>query len=118
MVYDTKKGDENMENRMEHRYIDGTLIVNFFGEVDSTNAAKYRVTLDALIEKNKGDVVFNFKHVGFIDSSGIGLVLGRYNQLLKEDRKLVITSLNPTAYKVFELTGIFKIMEYREEIKC
>lgn len=107
-----------MENRMEHSYIDGNLIVKFYGEIDSTNAPKYRVTLDSLLEKNEGDVVFNFKHVSFIDSSGIGLVLGRYNQLLKEDRKLIISSLNATAYKVFELTGIFKIMEYKEEVEC
>lgn len=118
MVYDTKKGDENMENRIEHRYVDGTLIVTFYGEVDSTNAPKYRISLDALLEKNKGNVVFNFKHVSFIDSSGIGLVLGRYNQLQAEERKLIISSLNATAYKVFELTGIFKIMEYKEEVGC
>lgn len=105
-----------MENKMLHRYDGKTLIIDFYGEVDSTNAPKYRVQLDTLLDKSKEDVILNFKHVTFIDSSGIGLVLGRYNQLKQQNRTLSISSLNNTAYKVFELTGIFKIMEYKEEI--
>lgn len=105
-----------MENKITHRYIDDTLIIDFYGEVDSTNAPKYRMELDHVLQESTKDVIFNFKYVTFIDSSGIGLVLGRYNQLKNEQRKLIISSLNNTAYKVFELTGIFKIMEYKEEL--
>ena len=53
----------------------------------------------------------------FIDSSGIGLVLGRYNQLKNENRKLVLANLSKTAYKVFELSGMFALMEYVEGVK-
>lgn len=104
-----------MENKMQHQLLHDTLVVDFYGEVDSSNAPKYRQELDALIVKSQGEVIFRFKHTSFIDSSGIGLVLGRYNQLKLEGRKLKISSLNKTAYKLFELTGIFNIMEYIEE---
>ncbi|MFV0394842.1 MAG: anti-sigma factor antagonist [Coprobacillaceae bacterium] len=106
-----------MENKMEHQLLNKALVVDFYGEVDSSNAPKYRQELDSLIIQSEGDVIFRFKHTNFIDSSGIGLVLGRYNQLKLENRKLKITSLNNTAYKLFELTGIFNIMEYIEEEK-
>lgn len=104
-----------MENRMEHQLLNKSLVVDFYGEVDSSNAPKYRQVLDSLIIQSEGDVIFRFKHTSFIDSSGIGLVLGRYNQLKLDGRKLKISGLNNTAYKVFELTGIFNIMEYIEE---
>lgn len=104
-----------MENKMEHQLVKKSLVVDFYGEVDSSNAPKYRQEIDALLIKSEGDVLFRFTHATFIDSSGIGLVLGRYNQLKLEGRKLKIANLNNTAYKVFELTGIFNIMEYIKE---
>ncbi|WP_297671699.1 STAS domain-containing protein, partial [Thomasclavelia sp.] len=64
-----------------------------------------------------GVVYFDFLHTSFIDSSGIGLVLGRYNQLKNENRKLVLANLSKTAYKVFELSGMFVLMEYVEGVK-
>jgi stage II sporulation protein AA (anti-sigma F factor antagonist) len=115
VVYDTKKGDEIMQNKMEYQLLNKVLVVDFYGEVDSSNAPKYRQELDTLIMESKGDVIFYFTHTTFIDSSGIGLILGRYNQLKLEGRKLKLSNLNNTAYKVFELTGIFNIMEYVEE---
>ena len=39
-------------------------------------------------------------HTNFIDSSGIGLVLGRYNQLKLDDRQLYLANLSKTSYKV------------------
>jgi anti-anti-sigma factor len=104
-----------MENKMQHQLLHDALVVDFYGEVDSSNAPKYRQELDSLIAQSQGEVIFRFKHTSFIDSSGIGLVLGRYNQLKLEGRKLKISNLNNTAYKLFELTGIFNIMEYIEE---
>ncbi len=104
-----------MENKIKFQLVEDTLIVDFYGEVDSRNVAKYRQEIDSLITKTQGDVTFCFLHTSFIDSAGIGLVLGRYNQLALEGRKLRLSKLNNTAYKVFELTGIFNIMEYIEE---
>ena len=62
-------------------------------------------------------VYFDFLHTNFIDSSGIGLVLGRYNQLKLDDRQLYLANLSKTSYKVFELSGMFDLMEYVEEVK-
>ena len=45
------------------------------------------------------------------------MVLGRYNQLKLDDRKLYLANLSKTAYKVFELSGMFELMEYVEEVK-
>lgn len=107
-----------MENKIELVHKDNQLIVFFYGEIDSSVAPKYRAMIDVEIEKEYCDVLFDFKNTSFIDSSGIGLVLGRYNMLKDHGCCLVLTSLNKTAYRLFELTGIFKIMAYKEEIVC
>lgn len=107
-----------MENKINLEQKKDFLIVNFSGEIDSNFAPKYRLIIDMNLDKQMNDVVFDFSNTTFIDSSGIGLVLGRYNLLRDNGCKLTITGLNKTAYKLFDLTGIFKIIEYKEEITC
>lgn len=52
-------------------------------------APVYRGQLSDLIDESEEDVIFDFQNTSFIDSSGIGLVLGRYNQLKFEHRTLI-----------------------------
>ncbi len=97
---------------------DQLIIVHFQGEIDCVNAPPvYRQQLSDLLEETNEDVVFDFKGTSFIDSSGIGLVLGRYNQLKFDHRTLILTGLNQVAYRLFELTGLFQIMPYYETIE-
>ena len=84
---------------------------------DLEDDSKYRNLINNILDKSSGVVYFDFLHTSFIDSSGIGLVLGRYNQLKNENRKLVLANLSKTAYKVFELSGMFALMEYVEGVK-
>lgn len=105
-----------MENSMQIEKLNHLIIVHFYGEIDCVQAPLYRKQLDDLLEETKEDMVFDFNNTSFIDSSGIGLVLGRYNQLKFEHRTLILTGLNQVAYRLFELTGLFQIMPYYESI--
>ena len=104
-----------MKNKMEYKIKDDQLIISFYGEIDVYNVSYYRNKLNVILAMNDQDVIFDFKHTTFIDSAGVGLVLGRYQQLSKEGRKLFLSRLSNTAYKVFELSGLFEIMEYIKE---
>ena len=112
-----KRGDEIMENKIEYKILDDKVIVYFYGELSCSNVVKYRSLLNSILDKGNGPVYFDFLHTNFIDSSGIGLVLGRYNQLKLDDRQLYLANLSKTSYKVFELSGMFDLMEYVEEVK-
>lgn len=105
-----------MENSMNYEVKDHLIIVHFYGEIDCVNTPLYRQELSELLEETSEDVIFDFKETSFIDSSGIGLVLGRYNQLKFDHRTLILTGLNLVAYRLFELTGLFQIMPYYESI--
>lgn len=106
-----------MENKIEYKILDDKVIVYFYGELSCSNVVKYRSLLNSILDKGNGSVYFDFLHTNFIDSSGIGLVLGRYNQLKLDDRQLYLANLSKTSYKVFELSGMFDLMEYVEEVK-
>lgn len=106
-----------MENKIEYKILDEKTIIYFYGELSCSCVVKYRSLLSSILDKGNGTVYFDFLHTSFIDSSGIGLVLGRYNQLLLDDRKLYLANLSKVSYKVFELSGMFELMEYVEEVK-
>ncbi len=104
-------------NKMEYEIKEDMTIVYFYGEIDSHNVVSYRNRLNMILALNDNDILFDFKETTFIDSAGVGLVLGRYQQLVKEERKLSVCHLSKTAYKVFELSGLFEILDYIGEVK-
>jgi stage II sporulation protein AA (anti-sigma F factor antagonist) len=80
------------------------------GELDHHTAKEMREAIDTAIELNMPTLlVLDFKDVSFMDSSGIGLVMGRYRNLQKTGAELHITGTSPNIYKVFRLSGIEKL---------
>ena len=77
------------------------------GELDHHTAKNMREKFDAAIELNLPSlVVLDFKDITFMDSSGIGLVMGRYRLLQKNGADFHITGTSPNIYKVLKLSGI------------
>ena len=81
------------------------------GEIDHHTAKEMRETIDNAVELNMPTLlVLDFKDVSFMDSSGIGLVLGRYRNLSKRGAKVKVTGVSPQIYKVMRLSGIERLM--------
>ena len=55
--------------------------------------------------------MLDFRDVTLMDSSGIGLVIGRYKQLQKGGGELAVTGLNRQIDKVFTLSGLYRIIK-------
>ncbi len=80
------------------------------GEIDHHSAAAVRNSIDNAVELNMPSLlVLDFTRVSFMDSSGIGLVMGRYRNLSQRGAKLHITGTSPQIYKVMKLSGIEKL---------
>ncbi len=94
-----------------------TLLVRPNGELDLGVADRFRRTLDETIEKGKArNLVFNLTRVSFVDSSGLGVLLGRYKRVSKNGGKVFIVSPQPQVRKVLDLSGLLRIMnEYPNE---
>ncbi len=85
------------------------------GELDHHSARVIREEIDNAIELNMPTLlVLNFGAVSFMDSSGIGLVMGRYRRLLKTGASLHITDTPPQIYKMLKLAGIEKLAKLEE----
>ena len=80
------------------------------GEIDHHTAKEMRETIDEAVELNMPTLlVLDFKDVSFMDSSGIGLVMGRYRNLLKTGAELSIMGAPPNIAKMLKLVGIEKL---------
>lgn len=80
------------------------------GEIDHHTAKEMRETIDEAVELNMPTLlVLDFSDVSFMDSSGIGLVMGRYRNLLKTGAELSIMGAPPNIAKMLKLGGIEKL---------
>lgn len=80
------------------------------GEIDHHSAAYIRAEIDNAAELYMPSLlVLDFSGINFMDSSGIGLVMGRYRNLSRRGAKLHISGASPQIYKVMRLAGLEKL---------
>lgn len=92
------------------------LTVMLDGEIDHHSAKGIREQIDEAIEFNMPSLlIMDFGRVSFMDSSGIGLVMGRYRNLQKNGAKLNLVNLPPNIYKVMRLAGIERLAKIEKE---
>lgn len=97
---------------LEFECIEDKLIVTLLGELDHHSAEEVRAKIDDRIEKNSpSKVIMDFARVTFMDSSGIGVVIGRYKKLSMKKGILCIVNAKESVKRVFELSGLFKIIK-------
>ena len=86
------------------------------GEIDHHSAAGIRAAIDNAAELNMPSLlVLDFTRVSFMDSSGIGLVMGRYKLMKTVQGRIRVENLSPSAYKVMVLAGLEKLGEIRQK---
>lgn len=91
---------------------DDKLIVLLTGELDHHSAEEVRAKIDDRLDRDKiNKLVMNFSEVTFMDSSGIGVVIGRYKKLLGKNGEICVVEVKDRVKKVFELSGMFKIIK-------
>ncbi len=81
------------------------------GEIDHHNVAPMRREIDLMIEKNNPrEVILDFSGVTFMDSSGIGLIMGRYKLAKEIGAVITITGVNSTTAKVMKVAGLEQLV--------
>lgn len=94
---------------------DKLLIFKITDEIDDCNVQKLRRRADYEIERYMPKkVVFDFDRVTFMDSSGIGLIIGRYKFTNMLGGKLEVANLTQNVKKIFEMSGILKLIPVTE----
>lgn len=84
-----------------------TLTAYIDGEIDHDSAAKIRAKIDGTVQALKPKLLcLDFSAVSFMDSSGIGLVMGRYRQMKLIGGALRVTNVPDRMYRLFAMSGI------------
>ncbi len=90
-----------------------SLIVRFNGELDHHRATGLRQTIDRrLNDPEIRNLVLNLQHVSFMDSSGVGVILGRYRLIKDRGGKMALCLIPPGVLKVLEISGLPKIIPF------
>ena len=89
---------------------DNKVIALLSGEIDHHNAKSLRQDIDFSLRENQPEeLILDFSEVGFMDSSGIGLVMGRYKLMQEIGGNLVVRNPPPHIKKVMRLSGIDRL---------
>lgn len=98
---------------LEHRR--NVLIVRLQGELDHHTADRVRYKMeDELLRDGVRHVILSLKDLQFMDSSGLGVILGRYKQVRAKGGRMAVCDVNPSVYRLFELSGLFKIVDIHD----
>ena len=91
------------------------------GEIDHHNAAPLRDAIDAAARRQRPPILrLDFSDVSFMDSSGVGLVMGRYREMQPYGGVLELGGMSPTVKRIMRLSGIERIatvVERKEQTK-
>mgnify|MGYP003300930437 CR=1 FL=1 len=95
------------------------LVVKINEEIDHHSCTVLKDKLDVAINLSKIDkLIFDFTGVNFMDSSGIGMILGRYNQVSKYGGHIYFSQLSEPTRRLFELSGLLRLISTREAGVC
>ena len=97
---------------------DNELKVTLRGEIDHHCAVSVRREIDAVIcEARPQKTVIDVSAIDFMDSSGLGLIMGRYALIQRLGGELILRSPNERIMKIFKLAGLERIIKIEQDGK-
>jgi len=87
------------------------LIASIIGELDHHSAEYIRQKIDnEMIKSTNKNIIFDFTNLSFMDSPGIGVIMGRYKNVQRLYGKMAIVNTNDQIDRILEMAGIKKII--------
>ena len=97
--------------QMEIELCGATLVARVKGELDHHTAAQARVQLDALLsDRGIGELALDLKGLTFMDSSGLGVILGRYRLLAERGGRMTISGANKYVDRILRMAGVYSLV--------
>lgn len=88
------------------------LVVAVQGDLDMATAKDFRDRVDGMLLMRPGiqQLLVDLSAVGFIDSSGLGVIIGRYKLMQDRGGQMALTGAGSNVYRILEMSGIKKLM--------
>ena len=102
----------NTEEEAEYSVRQKTLLIRFHADIDHHNALQIRTKADRLIERGAlKNIIFDFDGVHFMDSSGIGMIMGRYKQVIFRGGRIAACGVSGEVDRILKISGLYRVME-------
>ncbi|MCI5502056.1 MAG: anti-sigma factor antagonist [Lachnospiraceae bacterium] len=103
---------EDSEAWLHYELKNNCLVIYITDDLDHHAVGYLREKSDRLIDAgNIRNVIFDFKGVDFMDSSGIGLIMGRYKKVMFIGGRAAVTNIGQSVDRIFKISGLYKIIE-------
>ena len=105
------------EDKMfSHEMCDGVLSVKLMGEIDHHSAVGVRADIDSLIfESRPRKIVLDLSEISFMDSSGLGLIMGRYALARDLGCAMALRSPSVAVMKILTLAGMERMIKIEKD---
>jgi stage II sporulation protein AA (anti-sigma F factor antagonist) len=101
------------EVNMKTQIDKAVLTVSLQGELDHHNALMWREKLDGVFDRSGcRHLIFDLANVSFMDSSGIGMIIGRYKSAQEKGGKVALAGLNDQLKRLYDISGLQKIVAH------
>lgn len=121
IIIKKKRDHIREEKKMEAKFYeeDKLLIFKITEEIDDYTVQKIRRKADNEMERHMPKrVVFDFDRVTFMDSAGIGMIIGRYKFANMIGANLEVSNLTQNVKKIFEMSGILKLIPIAKDLQA
>lgn len=107
-----------MEVDLDTNAANGYVVVSVSGEVDVYTAPQLRERLVELIDQGRYHIVVDLSEVEFLDSTGLGVLVGGLRRSRNHDGDLALVCTQPRIMKVFEVTGLNKVFSIADSVEA
>jgi len=85
--------------------------INIEGEIDVYTSPKVKEALNDLIQKGHNNIIVNLEGVSYIDSTGLGVLIGALKRVKENNGDIKLVCTNLQIKKIFDITGLIKIFD-------
>jgi len=97
--------------QVKNRVHKNILYISLDGELDESTADYTRINLDNAMQSTQAiQIVIDLANLRFMDSTGIGVLIGRYKKMKDKNIPIYITNPSTQAERIFKMTGLYSIM--------
>lgn len=84
--------------------------ISLEGELDISTAPDFRTALNDAYLEEKTDIILNFDHLKYIDSTGLGVIIGAYGRMREGGNNIILCNPNSNIEKLLRITNLDKLL--------
>jgi anti-sigma B factor antagonist len=102
--------------KLSHHVRDGIEVIDVQGEIDMYTAPQLRELLIDLVRRGSYQLVVNLEKVGFLDSTGLGVLVGGLKRVRAHDGSLDLVCTQQRILKILKITGLTEVFGIYETV--